>query len=82
MLCAFIANRMGGAVAQVGQAMHSYQEKAQVLDFSKTANNDTFMIGYVGGLRSAGFEDQIASVHYKATNLDGGFRTVTSCLKV
>ena len=73
----FIANRMGGAVAQVGQAMHSYREKAQVLNFSKTANNDTFMIDYVGGLRSAGFEGQIASVHYKATNLEGGFRTVT-----
>ena len=59
---------MGGAVAQVGQAMHSYQEKAQVLDFSKNANNDTFMIDYVGGLRSAGFEDQIASVAHPVEN--------------
>jgi len=73
----FIANRMGGAVAQVGQVMHTYQEKVQVLDFSKTANNDTFMIDYVGGLHSAGFEDQIASVHYKATNIEGNFRTAT-----
>lgn len=73
----FIANRMGGAVAQVGAAMHSYQEKEQVLDFSRTANNDTYMIDYVGGLRSAGFEDQIAAVHYKATNIESGFRTVT-----
>lgn len=73
----FLANRMGGAVAQVSQAMHSYEEKKQVLNFAKTANNDTFMIDYVGGLRSEGFEDQISSVHYKATNIDGNFRTVT-----
>ena len=72
----FFANKMGGAVAQVSQAMHSYQEKIQVLNFSKTANNDTFMIDYVGGLRSVGFEDQISSVRYKATNIEEGFRTV------
>lgn len=76
-LARFLANRMGGAVAQVGQVMHSYREKAQVLNFAKNANSDTFMIDYVGGLRSEGFEDQIASVHYKATNLDGSFRTAT-----
>ena len=73
----FIANNMGGAVRKVGQAMHSYQEKLQVLNFTKTANNDTFMLDYVGGLRSTGFEDQVSSVRYRATNLDPGFRTVT-----
>ena len=73
----FLANRIGGAVAQVGQVMHSYQEKMQVLNFAKNATNDTFMIDYVGGLRSAGFENQISSVRYKATGIEDGFRTVT-----
>lgn len=73
----FLANKIGGAVAHVGQVMHSYQEKMQVLNFAKNATNDTFMIDYVGGLRSAGFENQISSVHYKATNIEDGFRTVT-----
>ena len=73
----FMANAMGGAVAQVSQVMHSYAEKLQVLNFAKGANNDTYMIDYVGGLRSEGFEDQIVSVHYKATNIDDGFRTLT-----
>ena len=73
----FIANNMGGAVRKVGQAMHSYQEKLQVLNFTKTANNDTFMLDYVGGLRSTGFEDQVSSVRYRATTLDPGFRTDT-----
>lgn len=73
----FIANRMGGAVLQVSQVMHSFQEKLQVLNYTKTANNDTYMIDYVGSLRSVGFEDQIVSVHYKATNLSDNFRTLT-----
>ena len=73
----FLANRMGGAVAQVGQVMHSYQEKAQVLNFAKNSNADTYMIDYVGGLNARGYEGQIAAVHYKATNTDGNFRTVT-----
>lgn len=73
----YMANAMGGAVAQVSQVMHSYDEKMQVLNFAKGANNDTYMLDYVGGLRSAGFEDQIVSVHYKATNTNDGFRTLT-----
>ena len=72
-----MANSMGGAVRKVGQAMHSYQEKSQVLNFARNANNDTFMLDYVGSLRSRGFEDQIVSTHYKATNCQPGFRTVT-----
>ena len=71
------ANAMGGAVRQVSQVMHSYREKLQVLNFAKNANNDTFMLDYVGGLRSRGFEDQIVSTHYKATNCQPGMRTVT-----
>jgi hypothetical protein len=34
----------------------------------------------VGSLRSVGFEDQIVSVHYKATNLSDNFRTLTMYL--
>lgn len=67
---------MGGAVRKVGQAMHSYQEKSQVLNFARNANNDTFMLDYVGSLRSRGFKDQIVSTHYKATNCQPSFRTV------
>ena len=71
------ANAIGGAVRKVGQAMHSYHEKLQVLNFAKNASNDTFMLDYVGGLRSEGFGDQIVSTHYKATNLQPNMRTVT-----
>ena len=73
----YSANAIGGAIRQVGQVMHSYREKLQVLNFAKNANNDTFMLDYVGSLRSRGFEDQIVSTHYKATNLGPGMRAVT-----
>jgi hypothetical protein len=73
----YTANAIGGAVRKVGQAMHSYHEKLQVLNFAKNANNDTFMLDYVGSLRSRGFENQIVATHYKATNLQPNMKTVT-----
>ena len=72
----FMANEIGGAVAQAAQTMHSYQEKRQVLDFIKYYSNDSFMIDYVGSLRSVGFEDQILSVRYKLTHLEPNQGTV------
>lgn len=72
-----MANTVAGAIRQVDAAMHTYAEKAQVLNFSKQANNDSFMVDYVGGLRSEGYADQIMHVGYRATNLDDNYRTVT-----
>lgn len=72
----FTANAMGGAVRKVDAVMHSFAEKKQALNFVKHANNDTFMVDYVGGLQARGFEDQIVSTRYKASMFDPGFRTV------
>ena len=72
----FMANEIGGAVAQADETMHSYQEKQQVLDFIKYYSNDSYMIDYVGGLNSAGFEDQILSVRYQLTHLEPNQATV------
>ena len=72
----FMANEIGGAVAHASQTMRSYQEKQQVLNFIKYYSNDSYMIDYVGGIRSIGFEDQILSVRYKLTHLESNQGTV------
>jgi hypothetical protein len=73
----YMANAMGGAVAQVSQVMHSFDEKMQVLNFAKNANNDTYMIDYVGGLKAGEYAREIVRTKYMATNTEPNFSTVT-----
>jgi hypothetical protein len=73
----FLANRMGGALRQMSTAIPTFAGRLPYLDFQKTANNDTYMIDYVGGLKAGEYGREILRTKYMATNIDRNFSTVT-----
>ena len=76
-LAKYIANKMGGALRQMSAAIPSFAGRLPYLDFQKTANNDTYMIDYVGGLKAGEYGHEIVRTKYMATNTEKNFNTVT-----
>ncbi len=73
----FLANRLGGALRQIGASIPNYTGRLAYLDFAKNANNDTYMIDYVGSLKAGVYSSEIVRTKYLATNIDPNFSTVT-----
>ena len=73
----FIANRMGGALRQIGASIPNFSGRLAYLDFSQNANNDTYMIDYVGSLKAGAYSHEIVRTKYMATNTAPNFSTVT-----
>jgi len=68
---------MGGALRQLSAAIPNFAARLPYLDFQKNANNDTYMIDYVGGLKAGEYADEIVRTKYMATNTEHNFSTVT-----
>ena len=73
----FLANRLGGALRQIGASIPNYTGRLAYLDFAKNANNDTYMIDYVGSLKAGVYSSEIVRTKYLATNIEPNFSTVT-----
>jgi len=76
-LAKFLANRLGGALRQISAKIPNFAGRLPYLDFQKNANNDTYMIDYVGGLKAGEYAREIVRTKYMATNTENNFSTVT-----
>lgn len=76
-LAKYLANSMGGALRKISAAIPNFAGRLPYLDFKKNANNDTFMIDYVGGLKAGEYAQEIVRTKYMATNTEHNFSTVT-----
>ena len=76
-LAKFLTNSLGGAQRKIGAAIPNFKGRLPYLDFSKNANNDTYMIDYVGSLKAGAYAHEIVRTKYMATNVGAHFSTVT-----